>query len=95
MKTYTLTVPAYGKDPGDTVSLDPNASDVRLNVAAGVLTETNPKDAAATVMTCPLCRDDLEMKRPPKLSSDQELHAHYQEKHAAFATPAWQPDTEE
>lgn len=95
MKTYTLTVRAYGKEPGDTVSVDPNDRGVQINVAAGVLTEQKPSQAEPVQMTCPLCRDDLDMKRPHKLSSDQELHDHYQDKHAGFAVPAWQPDTEE
>ena len=95
MKTYTLTTRAYGKERGDTVSLDPEDSGVRLNVAAGILTEAKASTLEPAVMTCPICRDDLEMKRPHKLSSDQELHDHYQDKHAGFAVPAWQPDTEE
>ena len=95
MKTYTVTVPAYGKQPGESVDLDPNDTMVALNVTAGVLVEGKDATTVAPTMTCPLCRDDLDMKRPPKLSSDQELQAHYQDKHAGFATPAWQPDTEE
>ena len=95
MKTYTVTVPAYGKQPGESVSVDPNDTLVQLNVAAGVLVEGKGVTVLAPQMTCPLCRDDLEMKRPPKLSSDQELHDHYQDKHAGFAVPAWQPDSEE
>ena len=39
MKTYTVTVPAYGKQPGESVSVDPNDTLVQLNVAAGVLVE--------------------------------------------------------
>jgi hypothetical protein len=95
VKTYTLTTRAYGLERGDTIKLDENDSGVRLNVAAGILTEDKKADAGPEVMTCPLCRDDLEMKRPPKLSSDQELADHYQDKHAGFAVPAWQPDSEE
>lgn len=93
MKTYTVTVPAYGAQPGETVRVDPADPTVQLNVSAGVLSEDKATDMRRQTMNCPICSET--MKRPPKLSSDQELQEHYQDKHAAFQAPAWQPDTEE
>lgn len=95
MKTYTLTTRAYGKERGDTVSLDPEDSGVRLNVAAGILTEAKASTITPEAMTCPLCRDDLDMKRPPRFESAFDLWEHYDHKHEGFAKPDWQPNTEE
>ncbi len=92
MKTYTLTQPAYGKQPGETIRLHPEDPLVVLNVENGVLSEEAVKDEPAPRMTCPLCADDLEMKRPPKFESQEELEQHYADKHPAFAVPAWSAD---
>ena len=94
MRTYTLTHPAYGKQPGDQVRLDPNNPLVKLNVENGILSEDKPAEVDAPQMTCPLCRDDLEMKRPPKFESPDELEQHYADKHSGFAVPAWSADND-
>jgi hypothetical protein len=93
MTTYTLTVPAYGKQAGETITLQPDDALVRLNIAAGVLVEGKAAKADAEKMTCPLCAEDLEMKRPPKFDSAGELEQHYADKHPAFVVPAWSADT--
>lgn len=94
MKTYTLTTKAYGEDAGATVELNPDDPLVRLNVAAGILVEGKAPEVGPEKMTCPLCRDDLDMKRPPKLDNPDELAQHYEDKHPGFAVPAWSADTE-
>jgi hypothetical protein len=95
MKVYTLTQPAYGKQPGDTIRLNQDDVLVRLNVENGVLVEgAREADAEPPRMTCPLCSDDLEMKRPPKFESPDELEEHYAAKHQGFAVPAWSADNE-
>ena len=92
MKTYTLTHPAYGQPAGTTVALDDSDPLVQMNVDNGVLIP-GKDNVLEQKMTCPICAET--MKRPTKLSSDQELVEHYQDKHAAFEAPSWQPDTEE
>lgn len=94
MTTYTLTVRAYGKQPGDEIDLNADDSLVRLNVVAGVLVEGKVQKVDAQKMTCPLCAEDLEMKRPPKFESVAELEEHYADKHPAFVVPAWSADTD-
>lgn len=93
MKTYTLTSPAYGHERGDTVSLDPTDPLVTMNVDAGVLVEGKDAKVEPVKMTCPIC--DEHMQRPPKMDDAEALAAHYEDKHAGFVVPAWQPDKED
>jgi hypothetical protein len=93
MRTYTLTRPAYGKDSGATISLQPDDPLVALNVQSGILVEGKTDAAEAEKMTCPICKET--MKRPTKLDNADDLAAHYEDKHAGFVVPTWQADTEE
>ena len=89
MRTYTLTQPAYGQEPGSIVALDDTDPLVQLNVDAGVLVEGEQKPSQ---MTCPICL--LDTKRPAKFSSGSDLATHYSDKHQGFVVPAWAADTE-
>jgi len=93
MTVYTLTSPAYGLERGDTVTL--NAADplVQMNVDNGVLVEGKDQKTEPAKMTCPICGET--MQRPPKFSDPPSLEAHYEEKHAGFVVPDWQPDEED
>lgn len=87
---YIVNAKAYGRDAGEIVDLSPSDPLVALNVAVGVLTPD--PDAPAEKMTCPACQERL--KRPPKLASPDELHAHYEDKHPGLVTPTWASDNE-
>lgn len=93
MKTYTLTQPAYGQPAGTTVALDDTDPLVQMNVENGVLVAGKDQKVSEQRMTCPICAET--MQRPPKLSTAEDLAAHYEEKHAGFVVPDWQADTEE
>lgn len=83
-------LPAYGVQPGETVTLDASEPGVRVNVAAGVITlvkgQPDPK------MTCPACKEAGTPKRPPNFASSEELAAHYGEKHPALVAPEWEEE---
>jgi len=94
MKTYTLTQPAYGQERGSTIRLDPGDPLVGLNVDNGVLVEGKQDTKTDPLrMTCPIC--DEHMQRPPKFEDAESLAAHYEDKHAGFVVPDWQPDKED
>lgn len=93
MRTYTLTTPAYGQPAGTSLALDQNDPLVKLNVESGVLVEGKNQDVEPEQMVCPICEEN--MKRPPRFDSAAALSDHYQEKHAGFVVPDWQPNTDE
>lgn len=93
MKTYTLTQPAYGQKPGTTLALDDSDPLVQMNVDNGVLIPGKTSVEDPGKMTCPICKET--MKRPTKAGDQAELDEHYQDKHAGFVVPTYQPDEEE
>lgn len=93
MKTYTLTQHAYGQEPGTSLALDESDPLVKLNVENGVLVPGKDATTVQEKMTCPICSET--MQRPPRLSTAEDLAAHYEEKHAGFVVPAWQADRED
>jgi hypothetical protein len=85
--------PAYETKPGElTPPLDPADPLVQINIYAGIISD--PKgDGTPDTMTCPLCVESG-AKKPAKLDI-VSLSSHYTEQHAGFATPAWNPDSED
>jgi len=93
-KRYRVSGPltAYETEPGGlTPPLDPTSPLVQINIAAGIIAD--PSGKKADTMTCPLCVERGE-KKPPSLDI-VALSSHYAENHAGFATPAFNPDSEE
>lgn len=91
-RKYTVNgpQPAYGVDPGESVTLDTNDPLVAANVAAGVIT-LGEVDGPDPVMHCPACEEGG-MKRPPSFANAADLAAHYDEKHPALVTPEWKEE---
>jgi len=101
LRAYTVTgeqglwVNGARFERGDEVRLPDHEQDalVALSVTAGVI-ELRKRGAGDDPerMTCPICAEH--MKRPPKLE-EGELAAHYEERHAGFETPDFEPDSGE
>lgn len=85
---FSVTGPftVYDTPPGGAVELDADDPLVQANVTAGVIGPYE-EPSAPQKTPCPACVEQ-DMSRPTRVSSQEELAAHYGEKHPALVVPS-------